>query len=274
MLTVNTIIGPISRTDLIDALGYPCSLLPKTKELYAQFRDANIQLTKKQLKESVKKDIMIIQAADSIYEIDKAANLLAKRLREWYAYYCPEFSNSIESHEKFAELIISKSRDELILELGIRKEDVMGGEIEPADMDAMLSLARQVHELYIQRSKTESYIETEMQKIAPNITAVVGGLIGAKLLSHAGSLRRLATLTSSTIQVLGAEKALFRHMKFGAKAPKHGVILMHPLLQKARNKGRAARAIADKIAIAAKVDFFKGDFIGDRLSNELEMKLQ
>jgi nucleolar protein 56 len=245
----------------------------KLKPVLEKLREDNIAATKKAVKSSVKKDHMIIQAADSLYEIDKAANMLAKRLREWYEYYNPEFSKSIEGHEKFAELILTKTKRELLAEIRLSEADSMGADIPKVDLDAILALAARVNSLYNLRKQLEQYIEDEMKKLSPNMTAVAGGLVGAKLLSHAGSLKRLAMLPACTIQILGAEKALFRHMKFKARAPKHGVILQHPLLQKAQNKGRAARAIADKISIAVKVDYFKGKFIGDRLRNELEKKL-
>ena len=96
---------------------------------------------------------------------------------------------------------------------------------------------------------------------------------GARLIALAGSFERLATLPASTIQILGAEKALFRHIKTGAKSPKHGVILQHPLVLDAKAKGKAARQVADKISIAARIDFFKGEFRGDILIKELREKL-
>jgi nucleolar protein 56 len=195
-------------------------------------------------------------------------------LREWYSYYNPEFSRTIEAHEKFTELILKRSREELLAEIRVKPEDAMGGIVGREDLDGMMSLASEVDRLYKLRLAQEQYIENEMKRLCPNVTAVAGSLVGAKLLSHAGSLRRLASMTSSTIQILGAEKALFRHMKFKAKAPKHGVILMHPLVQSAINRGRASRALSDKIAIAAKIDYFKGEYAGDKLRAELEMKLQ
>ncbi|MEM4267777.1 MAG: NOP5/NOP56 family protein [Candidatus Woesearchaeota archaeon] len=239
-----------------------------------KIREDCISITKQRIRESVKKDTMIIQAVSAVDEIDKVANILAKRLREWYEYYNPEFSKSIESHQKFSELIISKNKEELLKEVGIREEESMGADLPQEDVDAIVGLAKEIFSLYRQREQLERYIEKEMKKLCPNLSAVAGEIVGAKLLSHAGSLQRLASMTSTTIQVLGAERALFRHMKFKTKAPKHGIILIHPLLQKAKNKGKAARAISDKISIAVKVDFFKGQFIGDKLRQELEMKIE
>jgi len=96
----------------------------------------------------------------------------------------------------------------------------------------------------------------------------------AKLIALAGNLKKLVEFPSSTIQLLGAEKALFRHMRTGAKAPKHGIIHEHPIVSKAKEKGKAARAVADKISLAVKVDYFKGKFIGDKLRKELEEKFK
>ena len=109
------------------------------------------------------------------------------------------------------------------------------------------------------------------------MTAITGVSIGAKLLEHAGSLKRLAEMPASTIQLLGAEKALFRHIKNKKNlCPKYGLLHEHPFITQSKKKshGKIARALADKIAIAVKVDYFKGKFIGDKLRKELEKKIK
>ncbi len=115
-----------------------------------------------------------------------------------------------------------------------------------------------------------------MKDYCPNITVVAGVMVGAKLIALAGDLKRLILFPSSTVQLLGAEKALFRHMKTGARVPKHGIIHEHALVAKAskENKGKAARALADKISMAAKIDYFKGEFIGDKLKKKLEERFK
>ena len=110
-----------------------------------------------------------------------------------------------------------------------------------------------------------------MKEVAPNVTALVGPLLGARLLSLAGSLEELAKLPASTIQVLGAEKALFRALRTGGKPPKHGVIFQFPEIRRSPRwqRGKIARALATKLAIAARVDYFTGRYIGDELKKKL-----
>ena len=113
-----------------------------------------------------------------------------------------------------------------------------------------------------------------MTKTCPNLTAICGSLLGAKLVELAGGLKELINFPAGTVQLLGAEKALFRHIKKGNKPPKHGYIITHPLVANATNKGKAARTLANKILISAKVDYFKGDFVGDKLKNLAEKQLK
>lgn len=124
--------------------------------------------------------------------------------------------------------------------------------------------------------KLEKQIESDMMKIAPNISKIAGPLIGARLISIAGGLEKVASMPASTIQILGAEKALFRYKKEGGRPPKHGVIFQHSLINKApRNiRGKIARVLATKIAIAAKADVFTKNDISDLLNNDLEKRLK
>jgi len=122
----------------------------------------------------------------------------------------------------------------------------------------------------------EKQIEQNMQTVAPNISTIVGPLIGARLLSLAGGIERLAVMPASTIQLLGAEKALFRFKKEGGKPPKHGVIFQHPLVNKAPRsiRGRISRTLASTIAIAAKADAFTKRDIAATLKQEMEKRIQ
>ncbi|MFH1848628.1 MAG: hypothetical protein ABH879_00410 [archaeon] len=245
----------------------------KDSSHYPRFRERNLQITRRLIHESVKPDSYVIQAANNIDDIDRAINMLSKRLREWYSLYFPEFSRTIESHVKFAELI-SKSRNELMKELGCT--GTMGGDADSADLAAMRNLAGSIVAQNRLRESHEAYLDTVMGGLCPNLKALVGVLIGAKLIALAGSIEKLVKLPASTIQLLGAEKALFRHIKTGARCPRHGIIMQHPLISSAAQKehGKRSRVLADKIAIAVKIDYYKGEFAGERMRRELEARFR
>jgi nucleolar protein 56 len=122
----------------------------------------------------------------------------------------------------------------------------------------------------------ESYVDKTMEEVAPNTRAVAGALLGARLIAIAGSLRNLAMRPASTIQVLGAEKALFRSLKTGARPPKHGLIFQHALLHDAKRwqRGKIARVLAGKLAIAVRTDAFGGRYVGDALKADIDKRLE
>jgi len=254
--------------------------LKKIHEVLANFAkdspkyfEAELLLAKSKIKNSVKFDNLVVNAISSIEEINKTINLFSRRLREWYELYNPEASRKIADNLKFAQLISEKSREELLKEIKLSKDDSMGADLDDRDVRQVLKLAEQMIKLEELRQKDENYIEELLKENCPNIQKLAGTLLAAKLISLAGSLKHMSELPASTIQLLGAEKAFFRHIKTGAKTPKHGVILQHQLVQRAENKGKAARLLADKISMAAKIDFFKGEFIGDKLLKEVEKKI-
>lgn len=230
--------------------------------------------TKVALKNSVHTDTLIVQARSAIDELQKVQNLLAKRLREWYELYNPETSRTIANHAAFARLIADRTRDALHQEMGI--QNTMGADLPPNDVEAMQSLAKNVVVLETEIEHLVEYITSAMKSSCPNLLHLCGPLIGGKLLCIAGDLRRLALFPASTIQVLGAEKAMFRHLKTKSRSPKYGILLFHPLVAKAsvKLKGKVARTLAEKIAIAARVDLYHGKFIADQLQKKLEAKFQ
>jgi len=229
-------------------------------------RKKNIELTKKSIKESVSKDLLIVQAVNSIEELTTVANMLINRLREWYGYYNPEFVKFEKDNEKLIKDITQISK----------QKDSMGADLDKPDLQIILDLAKQINSLYKFKEELTQYLEKTMIEVCPNLNAVAGSFIGAKLLSYAGSLKNLSEMTSSTVQLLGAEKALFRYLHGQGKSPKHGILINHELVLRAKikDKGKIARVIADKIAIASKVDYFKGEFVGDALRKNLEKRFK
>ena len=250
------------------------------KELrWPQYREklihANLVLVKKMIAESVNTDTHIIQSVNAVEELDKICNTLVKRVREWYGYYYPELSHNTIDNEQFIKKVLQRTKEECMIE---HSEAVsMGPGISDTNLNMILSYARQVDDMYLEREKLMSYIDNTLMAYCPNMYTLVGGMIGAKLIEKAKSLRHLAMLPSSTVQLLGAEKALFRHLRNKKiRPPKHGLILSHPLVMdsKRADRGTAARMLAAKISIAARVDYFHGEFIGDTLREELEKQLK
>lgn len=242
----------------------------------SEFYEANKIITKHKIKQAVTDDQLIIQTSNTIEELNKAINRLTKRLREWYGLYNPEFSESIQDHEVFVNLITTKSKQELLQDLNIQPKNSMGADFTETDLAPVTRLALHIQLMYKLKSLQVAYLEQKIQEICPNMTAITGSLIGAKLLSLAGSMKRMAKMPSSTIQLLGAEKALFRHLTKHTLPPKYGILHEHPLISQAKQNmhGKIARSLADKISIAIKVDYFKGEFIGDKLAKGLEKKFK
>lgn len=251
----------------------PVLLSFKNSSYHDAFYAQNLALTKAAIKQSVSEDIFVMQTIANINELDKAINFLSKRVREWYSWYAPEVVKHVSDHEKLMELICSKSRTELLKEF--KEPDTMGANLDKSHVDEILLLAKQVKELFVLREQHEKYLQKVMQKYCPNVMELAGVTIGAKLMELGKGLKHLALLPASTIQLLGAEKALFRHIKTGARSPKYGIIINHPLIQNAAkaSKGKAARMLADKISLCARLDYFKGEFKAKEYRKELERKL-
>lgn len=224
----------------------------------------SIELTKRKLRTAFPKTVMITHSVMAIDEIDKMVNTLYERLDEMYSLFSPEAASDIGSIKEFVKLVLK----------GGDKISHMGIEADENSTKAIKSIASRVDELLKLRDELSDFIEKEMKRQCKNLTELCGAMLGARLLSLAGSLKKLARMPSSTIQVLGAEKALFRHLISGAKPPKHGVILQHPFVATAKNRGRAARKLAAKTAIAAKMDFYSKRDIGKELREDLEADLK
>jgi nucleolar protein 56 len=213
------------------------------------------------------------------------------RLREWYGVHYPELDRLVEKHETYARLVQNLgTRDNFTLE-ALEKEDLpknkteqisriaessMGADLNETDLAQIQALSRNVLELYRLREGMEAYLDKTMDEVAPNTKIIVGALLGARLIAIAGGLQNLSRRPASTMQVLGAEKALFRSIKTGARPPKHGLIFQHTLVHDAKKwqRGKIARAIAGKLAIAVRIDAFQGEFVGNKLKKALDKRIE
>lgn len=278
--------------ELLPSLAVKAGLVDSEAKFYETVYEISLAVTRYKLRrEALKRDLMAIQAIRAIDDLDKTINLFASRLREWYSIHFPELDDLVKEHEEYS-ILVSRlgSRDAFTVEnlarLGIkggRAERIakvavesIGADISELDLGKIREFSDLVLKLYGIRRELSEYLEQVMKEVAPNTTELVGPLLGARLLSLAGSLADLAKLPASTIQVLGAEKALFRALRTGGRPPKHGVIFQYPEIHKSPKwqRGKIARALATKLAIAARADYYTGRFIADRLRKLLEDRIK
>ena len=228
------------------------------------------------VKGSATPDQQIVQAIRAVDDLTKIINLMSERLHEWHELNFPELTEMVPEGE-YVELIAQfGDRDGMIDAGKVKIEDSLGTDISQEDAEAMKLLAANLQATIKRRNEMEKFIEARMGQVAKNTSHLAGPLIGARLISLTGGLDRLSKVPSSTIQLLGAEKALFKHLKDNAKPPKHGVIFQHPMVHRAPpwQRGKIARAFAAKISIAVKMDRYGKDFIGPELEKQLNKRVE
>lgn len=246
-----------------------------TSDAMTKLRDFAMQLSSSKVSQvSESPDLHIIQSINSLDEIDRIINGISSRLREWYGLHFPELDNVIDSILGYSQIVLAGKRENLsdkvyenagfpdskVEMLSVIAKKSRGGDISAENLSIVQTLAKQIIELSELRKRLEDHVQTQMTQVAPNLSAVLGTAVGARILARAGSLKRLATMPASTIQVLGAEKALFRSLKTGSQPPKHGLLFQHAMVHAAPRwqRGKIARAVAAKAAIASRVDVYGG----------------
>jgi len=254
-----------------------------------------------------KSDNMIIQSIALLDQLDKDVNTFAMRIREWYSYHFPELVKIVNDNYAFAKCVkLLKNRKELLetisddaakeTEIMGKLEEVlmdsgkarcvidaakasMGMDISAVDLLNIDMFASRVVALADYRKMVASYLQEKMASVAPNLATLIGDTVGARLISHAGSLTNLAKYPASTVQILGAEKALFRALKTKGNTPKYGLIFHSSFIARAgaKNKGRISRYLANKCSIASRIDCFSDvstKLFGEKLKEQVEDRLK
>jgi len=244
-----------------------------------------------------KSDNMIIQSIALLDQLDKDVNTFAMRIREWYSYHFPELIKIVPENALYAKVVkLIKNRKELTQDHFEKLEEIlmdsaraqavidaskssMGMDISPIDLLNIDSFASRVIGLTDYRKELSTYLQSKMGLVAPNLSTLIGDIVGARLISHAGSLTNLAKAPASTVQILGAEKALFRALKTRGNTPKYGLIFHSSFIGRAgaKNKGRISRYLANKCSIASRIDAFSEDattVFGSKLKEQVEERLK
>merc|ERR1712004_816259 len=256
---------------------------------------------------------MIIQAIALIDQLDKNINTFAMRVREWYSYHFPELVRivndnypycrlvkligrrenllaAVQEHEandddeaeqpelikKIEEILMDSTKTQAICDASRRS---LGMGISDIDLQNVDTFADQVVQLGDYRKELQEYLRSKMDSVAPNLAALIGDIVGARLISHAGSITNLAKYPASTIQILGAEKALFRALKKKGNTPKYGLIFHSSFIGRAaaKSKGRISRFLANKCSIASRIDCFSEsstNVFGSKLKEQVEDRLK
>lgn len=251
-------------------------LVADEQEAMAAVRERSIMAAEAVIREeSSRPDLHLVQAIQGLDDLDKFLNNTMTRVSEWYGLHFPELTQMVQDNFLLCKLIVengrrnnfalerlegkgmSEKKVEAILTASQRSK---GGEASERDIERIKALAELAIRLSSERDKLNGYVEAGMRQIAPNIAIVAGPTIGARLMAKVGGLDRLAVLPASTIQILGAEKALFRALRTGARPPKHGILFQHQEVHTAPKwqRGKIARTIANKVAIAARIDYYRG----------------
>jgi len=244
-----------------------------------------------------KNDNHIIQAIAILDQLDKAINTFSMRVREWYSWHFPELVKIVSENQKYSRVaLFVKDKSTLTADslhdlaaLVDDDEDIaksiieaaktsMGQEISASDMENVTLFAQRVVSLTTYRKTLHNYLVAKMGVVAPNLAALIGEIVGARLISHAGSLTNLSKYPASTVQILGAEKALFRALKTKGNTPKYGLLYHSSFIGRAgqKNKGRISRFLANKCSIASRIDNFSetpSAIFGEALKKQVEERL-
>ncbi len=229
---------------------------------------AMVELAKRSIRKAIRPEDHLRQAVASVDDLLEQENTLLERVREWYGLHFPELAKIVDDRE-YLELVAKHGRREN-LPMDVRES--VGAELGEPEEQEIKGMAQLAQVLASQRADLEGYVERTVRGLAPNVSALAGPKIAARLVTQAGSVEGLARYPAGTIQLLGAERALFRHLKTGSRAPKHGVLFQHPLVHRAPpwQRGAIARAFAGKIAMAARADAYTHRDIAAQLQADLD----
>ncbi|MEE6210529.1 NOP5/NOP56 family protein [Salarchaeum sp. III] len=224
-----------------------------TDEYYDALHAATVAATRTEVRERERAtDQQLVHAVRGVADLTDTVNELAERVAEWAGSLFDESGTGVEYAREVA------ARD-------------------PSDVteERVVSLAERVRDLANERADLEAYVEEQARVVAPNLSMLAGPTLAARLIEQAGGLESLAKMPSGTVQVLGAEDALFAHLRGHAPSPKHGVIYVHEYVRGTRpeERGSAARALAGKLSIAARIDHYSGDRRPE-LEDELDERIE
>lgn len=253
------------RNDFRDFARNLCGL--SDEQTNAFLSDFSVALSTKRLQGAIGRDKLVVQSVRSLDDLNRAINVFSERLYEWFSLHYPEMKNA-----NVVELVSKHGRRENIS--GFQKS--VGVDLTDEDEKALREFAYTIQNLNREKTELEKYISAAMADVAGNFSSLIDPLLAARLMALAGSLEKLARMPASTIQLLGAEKALFRHLHEKGKSPKYGILYNSEMIQRApaAAKGKVARALSSKLMLAARIDYYSGRDDREKLKRELEEEIR
>ncbi|MBX8632594.1 MAG: NOP58 family protein [Thermoplasmata archaeon] len=264
-------LAPLGRLSIADTsfivpakYGYDQSLLVSALTILARTK----------VREQVGFDRHLSEAITAYDEMKEAANSLEVRIHSWFGLHYPELFDILKGRSYVETVSRYGDRKAIQEALGL-PDNSIGIELLEAEDDALRNMASLVLKINESAEKLGSFIDRKSAEVFPNLSALLGPKLACRVVRGAGGLEHLSRMPSGSIQLIGAEKALFRHLNRGRKPPKHGIIFQEPLIHSSPKeyRGRIARRLAGNIAIAARLDMFHGSFRGDRMRRDFEEKV-
>ena len=236
-------------------------------ELNGFLSSFSIALSKRSLQGTIGRDRLIVQSVRSLDDLTRSVNVFIEHLYEWFSLHYPEMKNV-----SVKDVVIKHGRRDNMP--GFKGST--GVDLTDEDEKALKEFAQTIDVLEKEKKILERYVTLAMKDVAPNFSALVDPLLGARLIATAGSLEKLARMPASTVQLLGAEKALFRHLHQKGKSPKYGIIYNSTLIQNAPNeqKGKIARILSSKLMLAARIDYYSGRDDSEKMKKDLEAEIK
>ncbi|VDL97871.1 unnamed protein product [Schistocephalus solidus] len=242
-------------------------------------------------------DNMVIQTISLLDQMDKDINTFSMRIKEWFSYHFPELMKIVPESSNYIKLVnLLRSREQTTEDRLQEIEDIiqdhekaqaiveaaktsMGFDVTDQDVENLTLFTDRIKLFLERRAKAYDYLVSKLSGVAPNLNCLIGSQVAARLISHAGSLTNLAKFPASTIQILGAEKALFRALRTRGRTPKYGLIFHSSFIGRAakENKGRISRFLAAKCALATRIDCFSDilcNVYGKHLRQQVEDRLK
>lgn len=240
-----------------------------------QLREKAISRTRSELESSVERDDLLAKAVKQHDELENDIRNQVETLRDWYSVHFPELESELDDDDRFVQILqkygIERSEIEPFSEMAARST---GSAISASDREMIESVVESVSSMIEARDGIEEYVRDNAAEEFENLSSLLGPLLASRLVSLAGGLEELAQKPASTVQMLGAEKALFRHLKGNGSSPKHGVLFEHRFVRDLPEdkRGKMARFLANKTVIAARVDQYGDDDKSEKLNSEIEDK--